>query len=734
MRTGVCTVQQALTAEVAAVLKHSLDLARRRGHGQVTPLHVAATLMSSSSASSDLLRRACLRSQPHHPASHPLRCRALELCFNNYLLRLSAEQSPPHAPKSSLNEDLRVVLEVMLRKEGRRSNTVVVGDSASMTEGLVAELMGRVERGEVPDELKHASFVNLQFSCVQLRLMSKGDVDLKVSDLRRTINSLAGDRVGGGVIIHAGDLSWAVHEEAPVGCGFNAVQHMVAEMGRLLSEFKSSNSNGVGGGSNKVWLLASANYETYMKCQMRQPSLEMQWALQAVVVPSGWLGLSLQASSGLFSSQNKNLIEPHPVSFSATSLKLNAGFSSTAVDKKNETGNWQERTESNQWLSEASLNSLKMAANQQAMTALALYSPLYSDSATSKDQTRRSMAEPLELGRQLQENIPWQSEAIPSIVEALHDCRNGDKKVVRLLIQGNDHVAKRRLARVMAESFFGSPNKLIQINQRNSSTTAEDSSLETLIDALRKEPKCVVLIEDVNRMHCNFVNSFTDAVKVGSFKDSFGGEVSLGDAIFVLTTSKLTKFDVANNVVNMRFCIEDSSPRDAKRKPETDLQNISKKGRTGESSFDLNMQPSEDSEEDAVPSDLTHETECISLHLPQELLESTVQLTLDAGSHQFQEMKLNLLSKLHRAFEEIPSDNDEKGHLFIDPAVGEELMEASGSFSESFFEQWVREVFRVSLQSIKRRRNVRLSLEGEERHVEESGFMGSVLPHTIHVD
>lgn len=437
----------------------------------------------------------------------------------------------------------------------------------------------------------------------------------------------------------------------------------------------------------------------------------------------------------MFSNQNKNLIEPHPVSFSATSLKLNAGFSSTAVDKKNETGNWQERTESNQWLSEASLNSLKMAANQQVMTALALYSPLYSDSATSKDQTRRWMAEPLDLGRQLQENIPWQSEAIPSIVEALHDCRNGDKKVVRLLIQGNDHVAKRRLARVMAESFFGSPNKLIQINQRNSSTTGEDSCLETLIDALRKEPKCVVLIEDVNRMHCNFVNSFTGALKVGSFKDSFGGEVSLGDAIFVLTTSKLTKFDVANNVVNMRFCVEDSSPRDAKRRPETDLQNISKKGRTGESSFDLNMQPSEDSEEDAVPSDLTHETECISLHLPQELLEATAQLTLDAGSHQFQEMKLNLLSKLHRAFEEIPSDdNDKKGHLFIDPTVGEELMEASGSFSESFFEHWVREVFQVSLQSIKKGRNVRLSLEGEERRVQESGFMGSVLPHCIHVD
>ena len=416
MRTGACSVQQALTTEAASVLKLSLNLARRRGHPQVTPLHVAATLLTSSS-SSNLLRKACLKSQPHHLASHPLQCRALELCFNVALNRLPTAPPPSSAslihtqpslsnaliaalkraqahqrrgcieqqqqqhfqhqnqqqpllaikveleqliisilddpsvsrvmreagfssttvktnleedgsfssslstssfffdsnrevitnaslfnthflkpsldqypgPHFSIREDLRVVLEVMCRKQGRRSNTVVVGDSVSIAEGVVNELMGRLDRGEVPDVLKSSHLIKLQLSYVHLRLMSKGEVDLKVFDLRRKVTSLN----GGGVIVFVGDLRWALDDQETTTTrdGFRPVEHLIEEIGKLVSELKAVSSN-------KVWLMATASYQTYMRCQVRHPSLEAQWALQAVAVPSGsgGLKLSLQAA------------------------------------------------------------------------------------------------------------------------------------------------------------------------------------------------------------------------------------------------------------------------------------------------------------------------------------------------------------------------------------------------------------------------------------------------------
>ncbi|CAN1140081.1 Protein SMAX1-LIKE 3 [Linum perenne] len=95
MRAGICSIQQGLTPEAASTVKQAIGLARRRGHAQVTPLHVASAMLASSGG---LFRRACI--QAH---SHPLQCKALELCFNVALNRLPASTStaallggPPH--------------------------------------------------------------------------------------------------------------------------------------------------------------------------------------------------------------------------------------------------------------------------------------------------------------------------------------------------------------------------------------------------------------------------------------------------------------------------------------------------------------------------------------------------------------------------------------------------------------------------------------------------------------
>ncbi|CAI9783352.1 unnamed protein product [Fraxinus pennsylvanica] len=87
MRAGGFTLQQALTVEAASVVKQAVALAKRRGHAQVTPLHVANTMLAVSGG---VFRNACLQSH-----SHPLQCKALELCFNVALNRLPASSPSP---------------------------------------------------------------------------------------------------------------------------------------------------------------------------------------------------------------------------------------------------------------------------------------------------------------------------------------------------------------------------------------------------------------------------------------------------------------------------------------------------------------------------------------------------------------------------------------------------------------------------------------------------------------
>lgn len=88
MRAGLSTIQQTLTPDAANILTLSIAEAARRNHGQTTPLHVAATLLSSPTG---LLRQACIKSHPN--SSHPLQCRALELCFSVALDRLPASNN-----------------------------------------------------------------------------------------------------------------------------------------------------------------------------------------------------------------------------------------------------------------------------------------------------------------------------------------------------------------------------------------------------------------------------------------------------------------------------------------------------------------------------------------------------------------------------------------------------------------------------------------------------------------
>ena len=105
MRAGLSTILQTLTPEAASVLNHSIAEAGRRNHNQTTPLHVAATLLS---APTGFLRQACIRSHPN--SSHPLQCRALELCFSVALERLPSATSSPAVTEPPVSNALMAAL------------------------------------------------------------------------------------------------------------------------------------------------------------------------------------------------------------------------------------------------------------------------------------------------------------------------------------------------------------------------------------------------------------------------------------------------------------------------------------------------------------------------------------------------------------------------------------------------------------------------------------------------
>ncbi|XVE71910.1 hypothetical protein DITRI_Ditri10aG0189100 [Diplodiscus trichospermus] len=1016
MRSGACTVQQTLTAEAASVLKHSLSLARRRGHAQVTPLHVAATLLSSRAS---LLRRACLKSQPHQ-TSHPLQCRALELCFNvalnrlpttpgpllqgqpslsnaliaalkraqahqrrgcieqqqqqplltikveleqliisilddpsvsrvmreagfsstavknniedssassvfqcystsggvfsspcspspsdaqreilnpssfwqNHFLTYSSEQSPfffsPQKKVSSnyitdsasVKEDIKLVFEVFLRK--RRKNTVIVGDCLSTTEGLVSELTSRIERGDVPEEMKHVHFVKFYFASVSLRFMKREDVEKHLTDLKRRVDSIAS--AGKGAIIYTGDLKWTAEEnlngEIP---GYSAVDHLVTEIGRLLSDYNFSNT--------KVWLVATASYQTYLKCQMRQPPLETQWALQAVSVPSGGLVLSLHASSvhdskmgfgenpsqelemkpfankedhdykltccaectsnyekdvqSLKSGQQKLLppwLQPHggnnasqkdemvelrrkwnrlchslhqgrhsqnhlrstlynnqsltgkgnpyassyrwwpcqsssfpdstSISFTDTVSKLNRSPNSVPKFRRQNSCtiefNFGSGTHKYHESGEPNLDSFKNSdQDKEVKITLALGNSLFSHSGKPGKETG-------ELCKVLQTNVPWQSEIIPSIAQALTDSKS-TKKDTWLLIQGNDVIGKRRLARAVAESVLGSADLLLHMNMRNN----EISCIERLVKAFRSNERLVVLVENVDLADAQFLKLLADGFKTGTFGESREKQGGISQAIFMLTKSISSSYDDGKKnqdfVIEMKLNVNGKSSSfgtpnsNNKRKAEWDILNkliktprieeedhVSpiagdngsiKKDLSRQSSFntlDLNMKADEGDESgettgelSPISSDLTRETTA-DQHIQIGFLELIQNRHLfNQNAAQEKEMKELFMSKMKGSMEE--TFGGENGIRFsVEERVLEGVLIGSSYFVNSLFEKWLKDIFQTGLQTVKIGGKegideIRLSCGGIREKAMENGYKGTCLPNKIQV-
>ncbi|KAK1366745.1 Clp R domain-containing protein [Heracleum sosnowskyi] len=1003
MRAGAITVQQTLTTEAASVLKHSLGLARRRGHAQVTPLHVATILLSSRGS---LLRRACLKSQSPQSV-HPLHSRALELCFNVALNRLPTTPGPllhgqpslsnaliaalkraqahqrrgcieqqqqqqqqpllaikveleqlilsilddpsvsrvmreagfsstliknnleesansaspvfqycynsstsggvyssPCSPNSTADatnyptnflhtqflnysseqnplffsplkkvqepdyvkeEDVKLVFEVLLRKKKR--NTIIVGDSVSITEGLVTEIMSRIERGrvhsDVPEELRSAHFIKFQFSSIPLRFMRRDEVEMNLSDLKRKVDSLS---LGGrGVIIFTGDLKWTVenHFDDSREGKYSPVDHLVSEIGRLLFEYSNSNT--------KVWLMATADYQTYMKCQMKQPSLEMQWSLQAVSVPSGGLGLSLNATSvhesrmapsqmlerklftskedvdvftccaectinyekeaALFKSgqQNKpswlvsqssdslqrdNLAElrrkwsrlchslhqgrvqnhmdssllsnrhligtnqsytssTHPwwpnkhstspdtnsISFADSGLKHNRVSGSTIPRFRRQQSchiefNYGDRH--SKQAEEPNLNSLKDGEGKEEIITLALGNILPLDSGKGERKIQDG-----DLCKVLQDNVPWQSEKIPSIVQVLTE--NTKNKNTWMLIQGNDSIGKRRLALGISELVFGSAGYYLCMNMSDKGYKI-NSCCEILQRALRNHEKLVLLIEDVDLAEPQFTKFLSDGFETGNFGETSKKE----DCVFILTKASHTTHQSEDkksktSVIQMKLELNETSPRfDQKRKLDYEFSGRSKSAR-------FNVEEIESliiSESLKNKKDLSRESSSNTLDLnlmaddndddegdKNDLLSSDLETSLkflESFQNQFvfdqepRKMKDTFLYKIKRAFEAAKQDADHD-ELQVEEAVLDELVGGCDQFLENLFDKWLKDIFQSSLNTVKSGGKeagsiIRLCLGDKKEFggiqegggIQEDGFKGSILPKKIH--
>lgn len=150
--------------------------------------------------------------------------------------------------------------------------------------------------------------------------------------------------------------------------------------------------------------------------------------------------------------KNNSSPDPKSISFADSGLKHNRVGGSTVPRFRRQQSchiefNYNDRY--NKQAEEPNLNSLKDGEGKEEIITLALGNirPLDSGKGERKIQDG-------DLCKVLQENVPWQSEKIPSIAQVLIE--NTKKENTWMLIHGNDSIGKRRLALGISELVFGS--------------------------------------------------------------------------------------------------------------------------------------------------------------------------------------------------------------------------------------------------------------------------------------
>ncbi|RZB80883.1 protein SMAX1-LIKE 7-like isoform X1 [Glycine soja] len=164
----------------------------------------------------------------------------------------------------------------------------------------------------------------------------------------------------------------------------------------------------------------------------------------------------------------------------------------------------------------------------------------------------------------LTEKVGWQDEAIYAINRTVSRCRSGAGKLssdshvradIWLAFLGPDRLGKRKIASALAEILFGNKQSLITVDLSSQDRCYPSYSIfefqnsychdvlmrKTVLDyiagELSKKPHSVVFLENVDQADFLVQNSLFHAIKTGKFPYSHGREISINNAMFIVTSS-----------------------------------------------------------------------------------------------------------------------------------------------------------------------------------------------------
>lgn len=423
---------------------------------------------------------------------------------------------------------LERTIQILCRRT--KNNPIHVGEPGVGKTAITLGLASLINSGNVPEKLKNAEVFSLDIGAALAGTKYRGDFEERI---KKVLNEIE---------LHENPIVYIDEIHNIVGAG--AIDGGALDTSNLLKPYL------VGG---KVKFIGATTFDEYKKYFEKDKALSRRF--QTIEVKETSIDETIKILNGLKS----NYESYHNVKYTNNAIKVAVELSSKYINDR--------------FLPDKSIDIIDEAGAYSSMNRGDLNEVIVDEKVIEEVISRichipkntvekDEVSSLMDLEKNLEDNIFGQDKAIHEVVRCIKISRAGlnneNKPISSLLFVGPTGVGKTEVAKTLANSLGV---KLIRFDM---SEYAEKHAAAKLIgappgyvgyeegglltDTIRKNPYCVLLLDEVEKAHPDILNVLLQVMDYATLSDNQGRKADFRNVVLIMTSNAGAK-DIGKSVI-----------------------------------------------------------------------------------------------------------------------------------------------------------------------------------------
>jgi ATP-dependent Clp protease ATP-binding subunit ClpA len=409
--------------------------------------------------------------------------------------------------------EIERVIQVLCRR--KKNNPVLVGEPGVGKTAIAEGLALRIAKGEVPDVIKKSIVFSLDIGQILAGSKFRGDFEDRMKELLKFIKKTPN------AILFIDEIHTIIGAGAVANGSLDAANILKPALAQ--GDFKC---------------MGSTTYKEYSHVFERDAAFARRFQKIDVVEPS--VAETVQILKGL----QKSLEKHHNVTYTDDSIQAAAELAAKHINDR--------------FLPDKAIDVLDEAGSAKKIKGEHAIDTAFIEKIVAKiaripekTVTAENKSKVRNLAAQLKSLIFGQDQAVDSVVSSIElassGLRTGEKPIGNFLFCGPTGVGKTELSKQLAES-MGIP--FIRFDMSEYSEKHNISRLigappgyvgydqeGMLTGAVRKNPQCVILLDEIEKSHSDIWNVLLQVMDHGTLTDGNGRKADFTNCILIMTSN-----------------------------------------------------------------------------------------------------------------------------------------------------------------------------------------------------